>query len=136
MKLTVGVLSKGEKFVRVYGANGERLEEVIYHYEIGSITKTFTAALLAKYVSDSYLLMTRLIAILNCPRLAIIRAYEAWPLIPRVILHCCRRIGQLHHSSNCEDWSVPDEKLITAECSDDSHGEVRRCNTLLVILQY
>ncbi|MCM3290244.1 beta-lactamase family protein [Paenibacillus sp. MER 180] len=52
MKLTVGVLSKGEKFVHVYGVNGERLEEVIYHYEIGSITKTFTAALLAKYVSD------------------------------------------------------------------------------------
>ena len=52
MKLTVGLLSKGEKFVHVYGANGKRLEDVIYHYEIGSITKTFTTALLAKYVSD------------------------------------------------------------------------------------
>ena len=51
IKLTVGVLHGDEQFIQTFGANGEVPDES-YVYEIGSITKTFTASLLAKYISE------------------------------------------------------------------------------------
>jgi len=51
IKLTVGTLVNGEKTIQTFGANGEVPNEN-YIYEIGSITKTFTTSLLAKYVHE------------------------------------------------------------------------------------
>jgi len=51
IKLTVGTLVNGEKTIQAFGANGEIPSEN-YTYEIGSITKTFTTSLLAKYIHD------------------------------------------------------------------------------------
>ena len=51
IKLTVGTLINGEKTIQTFGENGEIPNEN-YIYEIGSITKTFTASLLAKYIHE------------------------------------------------------------------------------------
>lgn len=51
IKLTVASLVNGEKTVQAFGANGEIPNENDT-YEIGSITKTFTTSLLAKYVHE------------------------------------------------------------------------------------
>ena len=49
IKLTVGTLVDGKQAIQTFGANGEVPNEN-YIYEIGSITKTFTTSLLAKYI--------------------------------------------------------------------------------------
>jgi len=51
LKLTIGTLVDGEKAIRVFGETGEIPNED-YTYEIGSITKTFTASLLGKYIHE------------------------------------------------------------------------------------
>jgi len=51
IKLTVGTLVNGEKTIQTFGATGEMPNEN-YTYEIGSITKTFTTSLLAKYIHE------------------------------------------------------------------------------------
>jgi len=50
IKLTVGTSITGEETIQTFGATGETSNEN-YTYEIGSITKTFTASLLAKYIN-------------------------------------------------------------------------------------
>ena len=45
--ITVGVIKNGDVSYKVYGENGKELEHVPHTYEIGSLTKTFTAALVA-----------------------------------------------------------------------------------------
>lgn len=51
IQLTVGLMARDATTVRVFDAQGER-DRVDHLYEIGSITKTFTASLLAKQVSE------------------------------------------------------------------------------------
>jgi len=52
IKLTVGTLdSDGTQTIKVFGANGE-IQNENYIYEIGSITKTFTASLFSKYIYE------------------------------------------------------------------------------------
>jgi len=51
IKLTVGTLVDGKQTIQTFGTSGEIPNEN-YVYEIGSITKTFTASLLAKYVHE------------------------------------------------------------------------------------
>jgi CubicO group peptidase (beta-lactamase class C family) len=52
IKLTVGTLdAEGTQTIKVYNAEGEIPNEN-YTYEIGSITKTFTASLLAKHIHE------------------------------------------------------------------------------------
>lgn len=50
--ITVGILQNGEAQWTVYGENGTVLPQELRTYEIGSLTKTFTASLLAKAVSE------------------------------------------------------------------------------------
>ena len=52
IKLTVGYISNGQTDIRVYNETGE-IENKDYVYEIGSITKTFVASLLAKYIYEN-----------------------------------------------------------------------------------
>ncbi len=53
--VTVGVLKDGQMSYEVYGEGGEYLGQTEYRYEIGSITKTMTAALIARAVLEGKL---------------------------------------------------------------------------------
>lgn len=46
--ITVGIIRDGKKSFKVYGENGSELPAEIHTYEIGSVTKTITAALINK----------------------------------------------------------------------------------------
>ncbi len=50
--ITVGILKDGQSSFQVYGENGEELPEERHIYEIGSITKTFTASLISKAIQE------------------------------------------------------------------------------------
>lgn len=50
--ITVGILQDGRMSYEVYGDNGVKLTQELHTYEIGSITKTFTSALVCKAVSE------------------------------------------------------------------------------------
>lgn len=50
--ITVGIVKDGVRSYTVYGTNGKVLPQKEYIYEIGSLTKTFTATLLAKAISE------------------------------------------------------------------------------------
>ena len=56
IKLTVGYISSGQSAIKVYDENGVEAisspENNEYIYEVGSITKTFTASLLARYIHE------------------------------------------------------------------------------------
>lgn len=52
VKLTIGYVLDGEKTIKVFNENGE-IQNENYIYEIASITKTFTASLLAKYIHEN-----------------------------------------------------------------------------------
>lgn len=57
-RVTVGIIKDGQMSYEVYGMDAEVLEQTEYRYEIGSITKTMTAALLAQAVQEDKLLLT------------------------------------------------------------------------------
>ncbi len=50
--ITVGIIKDGQMSYTVYGENGVVLPAELHTYEIGSLTKTFTAALIYKAVGD------------------------------------------------------------------------------------
>lgn len=50
--ITVGIIKDGEATYKVYGNNGELLPAELHTYEIGSLTKTFTAAMINKAVGE------------------------------------------------------------------------------------
>lgn len=51
--ITVGIIKDGEMSYTVYGENGTELPKELHTYEIGSITKTFTAALVNKAILEN-----------------------------------------------------------------------------------
>ena len=51
IKLTIGFIANDEKVIKVFNET-EEIENKNYIYEIGSITKTFNASLLAKYIYE------------------------------------------------------------------------------------
>lgn len=50
--ITVGMIKDGEISYKVYGENGRELPAQPHVYEIGSLTKTFTAALIEKAITE------------------------------------------------------------------------------------
>ena len=50
--ITVGIIKDGKASWTVYGENGLELPEQLHTYEIGSLTKTFTAALINKAINE------------------------------------------------------------------------------------
>ena len=52
VKLTIGLLKRGEINYMVYGEGGKVLEPVEYDYEIGSISRVFTSSILCKAISE------------------------------------------------------------------------------------
>lgn len=53
IKLTVGYLTDNNTVIKIYNEDGELDSSKKFHYEIGSITKTFTVSLLSKYVFEN-----------------------------------------------------------------------------------
>lgn len=56
--VTVGVIKNGQMDYEVYGPDAAVLEQTEYRYEIGSITKTMTAALIAQAIREEKLSLT------------------------------------------------------------------------------
>lgn len=54
-RITVGIYSNGNSSYTVYGKDGAELPQALHTYEIGSITKTFTASLIARAVLEGKL---------------------------------------------------------------------------------
>ncbi len=52
IKLTIGILQDDQLNFKVFGTKSEVLEPVEYEYEIGSVSKTFTASMLCKAIND------------------------------------------------------------------------------------
>jgi len=52
IKFTIGFVSNGKTNIQVFGEQGEIKDSPTLYYEIGSITKTFTSSLLAKYIYE------------------------------------------------------------------------------------
>jgi beta-lactamase class C len=50
--ITVGIIKDGTASWTVYGENAQELPEQLHTYEIGSLTKTFTAALISKAIRE------------------------------------------------------------------------------------
>ena len=50
--ITVGIIKNGQTSYKVYGENGKELNSDLHTYEIGSLTKTFTAALINKAINE------------------------------------------------------------------------------------
>jgi len=57
VRFTVGMLKDGNITTKLYNSNGET-DYISYSYEIGSIAKVFTAALLAKYLQTGEMNLT------------------------------------------------------------------------------
>lgn len=55
--ITVGTARDGQISCKVYGENGKELPMELHTYEIGSLTKTFTAAMINKAVSEGKIKM-------------------------------------------------------------------------------
>ncbi|MGH4117868.1 serine hydrolase domain-containing protein [Clostridium sp.] len=53
LRLTVGYLTGNDSVIKIYNENGELDSYKKYYYEIGSITKTFTASLMSKCVFEN-----------------------------------------------------------------------------------
>lgn len=53
--ITVGIIKDGELSYKVYGENGKEISPELHTYEIGSLTKTFTAALINKASTEGKL---------------------------------------------------------------------------------
>lgn len=50
--ITVGIIRDGQTSYTVYGENGKELPQELHIYEIGSLTKTFTAALISRAAQE------------------------------------------------------------------------------------
>lgn len=81
-KITVGIIKDGKESVTLYGANGKKLTYTEHIYEIGSITKTFTANLVFKAVTEGKInLDDQIDKYINLP------PKDYYPTIRRLITH-------------------------------------------------
>jgi CubicO group peptidase (beta-lactamase class C family) len=66
--ITVGIVKNGDTYYTVYGKNGEVLPSKLHTYEIGSLTKTMTSALISKAIDEGKISLDDTIdAYLNLP---------------------------------------------------------------------
>lgn len=80
--IAVGIIQNGEMSCTLYGKDGATLTSDEYIYEIGSLTKTFTASLLFKAISEGKVnLEDSIDKYLNLP------AKDYYPTIKRLITH-------------------------------------------------
>jgi len=94
--VTVGILKDGQMSYEVYGEGAERLDQTEYRYEIGSITKTMTAALTARAILEGKLHLTDTIdKYLELP------AGEVYPTIESLLTHTSGLDDSAHY-----EWSM------------------------------
>jgi CubicO group peptidase (beta-lactamase class C family) len=80
--ITVGIIQNGEMMYHIHGENGKTLPQKEHIYEIGSVTKTFTASLLCKAVSEERVSLDDSIdAYLN------IDEQDDYPTIGKIVTH-------------------------------------------------
>lgn len=80
--ITVGIIKDGQASYKVYGQNGAELASEPHVYEIGSLTKTFTAALAAKAVKEGKIALDESIdRYLNLP------SGKKYPTIEELLTH-------------------------------------------------
>lgn len=80
--VTVGIIKDGQMTYEVYGEDAKILGQTEYRYEIGSVTKTMTAALIARAVQEKKLSLTDTIdKYLELP------AGKAYPTIESLLTH-------------------------------------------------
>ena len=82
IKLTVGSIINGQKTIHVFDHSGET-ENKNYIYEIGSITKTFTASLMVKYILEGQMSLDDSIA----KYLTDLDAQKYYPTLKRLATH-------------------------------------------------
>ena len=80
--ITVGIVQNGQMTYKVYGENGRELSQREHIYEIGSITKTFTAILISKAISEGKVSLNDSInTFLDLPSI------NYYPIIRRLLTH-------------------------------------------------
>lgn len=80
--ITIGIIKDGEMNYTVYGKDSCLLQNTEYEYEIGSITKTFTASLLSKAISEQRIsLKDSIDKYLELP------SKDYYPTIERLVTH-------------------------------------------------
>lgn len=80
--ITVGIIKNGKSVYTVYGENGKVLPQQLHTYEIGSVTKTFTASLVAKAIEEGKLSLSDTIdQYLQLPQ------KDYYPTIERLLTH-------------------------------------------------
>ena len=81
-KITVGIIRNGNMSYTVYGNNASVLPKTEYSYEIGSLTKTFTASMLAKAISEGKIdLNDQISKYIDLPE------KEYYPTLRRLVTH-------------------------------------------------
>lgn len=80
--ITIGIIKNGEVSYKIYGNNGVELEQKQHTYEIGSMTKTVTATLIYKAISEVKLnIDDRIDKYLTLPQ------KDYYPTIKRLLTH-------------------------------------------------
>ncbi len=80
--ITVGILKDGQMSYKVYGKDGKELAAELHTYEIGSLTKTFTALMIQKAVHEGKMSLSDTIdKFLELP------SGNAYPTIEAVLTH-------------------------------------------------
>lgn len=80
--ITVGMIKDGNASYTVYGTNGAELPQELHTYEIGSLTKTFTAALINKSVQEGKIDLSASIA-----QYIALPEGNAYPTIEELLTH-------------------------------------------------
>ena len=80
--ITVGIFQNGKMNYTMYGKDGETLPQTEHIYEIGSLTKTFTAALLFKAIGEGKINLSD-----NIDKYLILPERDYYPTIKRLITH-------------------------------------------------
>lgn len=100
--ITVGIIKDGQVSYRVYGENGQELPEELHTYEIGSLTKTFTAALIYRAEQEGKLELSATINhYLKLP------AGNAYPTVEDLLTHTSGYKGYYRSmSGRCwQEWN-------------------------------
>ena len=80
--ITVGIIKDGQVSYSVYGENGVELTNELHVYEIGSLTKTFTAAMICQAIEDGKIeLNSSVDKYLNLPN------GDSYPTIKQLLTH-------------------------------------------------
>ncbi|TAH64212.1 MAG: hypothetical protein EWM47_13100 [Anaerolineaceae bacterium] len=80
--ITVGIIKDDKITYSVYGENGRELPKEEHIYEIGSITKTFTASLICKAISDGKIALGDSIS-----EYVLLPKQDYYPTIQRLLTH-------------------------------------------------